>query len=87
MMNFFGRPVRASFILPMALLAARGFAQETAVTQQAPPAVEGTAASKMAAMSAAGIHVVKSPAEIGDAMAKLLGRSCWGKRSASFRVH
>jgi succinyl-CoA synthetase alpha subunit len=35
---------------------------------------EGTAASKMAAMSAAGIHVVKSPAEIGDAMAELLGR-------------
>ena len=35
---------------------------------------EGTAASKMAAMSAAGIHVVKSPAEIGDAMAALLGR-------------
>jgi succinyl-CoA synthetase alpha subunit len=29
----------------------------------------------MAAMSAAGIHVVKSPAEIGDAMAKLLGKS------------
>jgi succinyl-CoA synthetase alpha subunit len=36
---------------------------------------EGTAASKMAAMSAAGIHVVKSPAEIGDAMAKLLGKA------------
>ena len=35
---------------------------------------EGTAASKMAAMSAAGIHVVKSPAEIGDAMAELLGK-------------
>jgi succinyl-CoA synthetase alpha subunit len=35
---------------------------------------EGTAESKMAAMSAAGIHVVKSPAEIGDAMAKLLGK-------------
>jgi succinyl-CoA synthetase alpha subunit len=35
---------------------------------------EGTAASKMAAMSAAGIHVVKSPAEIGDAMAKLLSK-------------
>jgi succinyl-CoA synthetase alpha subunit len=35
---------------------------------------EGTAASKMAAMSAAGIHVVKSPAEIGDAMAALLGK-------------
>jgi succinyl-CoA synthetase alpha subunit len=33
---------------------------------------EGTAASKMAAMSAAGIHVVKSPAEIGDAMAEIL---------------
>jgi succinyl-CoA synthetase alpha subunit len=36
---------------------------------------EGTAASKMAAMAAAGITVVKSPAEIGDAMAKLLGKS------------
>jgi len=36
---------------------------------------EGTAASKMQAMAEAGIHVVKSPAEIGDAMAKLLGRA------------
>jgi succinyl-CoA synthetase alpha subunit len=35
---------------------------------------EGTAESKMAAMAAAGITVVKSPAEIGGAMAKLLGR-------------
>jgi len=35
---------------------------------------EGTAASKMAAMAAAGITVVKSPAEIGAAMAKLLGK-------------
>jgi succinyl-CoA synthetase alpha subunit len=35
---------------------------------------EGTAESKMAAMAAAGITVVKSPAEIGDAMAKLLGK-------------
>jgi succinyl-CoA synthetase alpha subunit len=35
---------------------------------------EGTAASKMAAMAAAGITVVKSPAEIGDAMARLLGK-------------
>jgi succinyl-CoA synthetase alpha subunit len=35
---------------------------------------EGTAESKMAAMSAAGITVVKSPAEIGDAMAKLLAK-------------
>lgn len=35
---------------------------------------EGTAESKMAAMEAAGIHVVKSPAEIGETMAKVLGR-------------
>jgi succinyl-CoA synthetase alpha subunit len=35
---------------------------------------EGTAASKMAAMEAAGITVVKSPADIGAAMARLLGR-------------
>ena len=36
---------------------------------------EGTAASKMAAMEAAGIHVVKSPAEMGSAMAVLLGKA------------
>ena len=36
---------------------------------------EGTAASKMAAMSAAGIHVVKSPAEMGEMMAKVLGKA------------
>ena len=36
---------------------------------------EGTAASKMAAMEAAGIHVVKSPAEMGSAMARLLGKA------------
>jgi succinyl-CoA synthetase alpha subunit len=35
---------------------------------------EGTAAEKMKAMEAAGIHVVKSPAEIGEAMARVLGR-------------
>ena len=35
---------------------------------------EGTAESKMAAMSAAGIHVVKSPADIGEMMAKVLGK-------------
>jgi succinyl-CoA synthetase alpha subunit len=35
---------------------------------------EGTAESKMAAMSAAGIHVVKSPAEIGAMMAQVLGK-------------
>ena len=36
---------------------------------------EGTAESKMAAMAAAGITVVKSPAEIGEAMARLLGKA------------
>ena len=36
---------------------------------------EGTAEEKMKAMSAAGIHVVKSPAEIGEAMARLLGKA------------
>ena len=36
---------------------------------------EGTAESKMAAMTAAGIHVVKSPAEIGATMAKVLGKA------------
>jgi len=36
---------------------------------------EGTAASKMAAMEAAGITVVKSPAEIGEAMARVLGKA------------
>ena len=36
---------------------------------------EGTAESKMAAMTAAGIHVVKSPAEIGETMARVLGRA------------
>ena len=36
---------------------------------------EGTAESKMQAMSEAGIHVVKSPAEIGETMARLLGRA------------
>jgi succinyl-CoA synthetase alpha subunit len=35
---------------------------------------EGTAAEKMIAMAAAGIHVVKSPAEIGEAMAGLVGK-------------
>ena len=35
---------------------------------------EGTAESKMEAMSAAGIHVVKSPADIGETMARVLGR-------------
>jgi succinyl-CoA synthetase alpha subunit len=33
---------------------------------------KGTAAEKMAAMQAAGIKVVKSPADIGEAMQALL---------------
>ena len=36
---------------------------------------QGTAADKMKAMENAGIHVVKSPAEIGETMAKVLGRA------------
>jgi succinyl-CoA synthetase alpha subunit len=36
---------------------------------------EGTAESKMAAMEAAGIHVVKSPADIGEIMARVLGKA------------
>ncbi len=36
---------------------------------------EGTAEQKMMAMSAAGIHVVKSPAEIGETVARVLGKS------------
>lgn len=35
---------------------------------------EGTAAEKMKAMEAAGIHVVKSPADIGQAVASILGK-------------
>jgi len=35
---------------------------------------KGTAEDKMKALSAAGIHVVKSPADIGEATAKLLGK-------------
>jgi succinyl-CoA synthetase alpha subunit len=36
---------------------------------------EGTAEEKMKAMTAAGIHVVKSPAEIGETMARVLGKA------------
>jgi succinyl-CoA synthetase alpha subunit len=36
---------------------------------------EGTAAEKMKAMEAAGITVVKSPAEMGETMARLLGKA------------
>ncbi len=34
---------------------------------------EGTAASKIAALQAAGIHVARSPADIGETVAKLIG--------------
>ncbi len=36
---------------------------------------QGTAAEKMASLTAAGIHVVESPAEIGAKMAQVLGRA------------
>src|SRR5580692_1712421 len=35
---------------------------------------EGTAASKMKAMEEAGIHVVKSPADIGEMLARVIGK-------------
>ena len=47
MINFFGRPLRASFTLPMALLAARARAQDVAPTP-VPPVSEVSAASKQA---------------------------------------
>jgi len=36
---------------------------------------QGTAADKMKAMAAAGIHVVVSPAEIGATLAKVIGKA------------
>ncbi len=36
---------------------------------------QGTAAEKMAALTAAGIHVVQSPAAIGEMVARVLGRA------------
>jgi succinyl-CoA synthetase alpha subunit len=36
---------------------------------------EGTAEEKMKAMTAAGIHVVKSPALLGETMAKVMGKA------------
>ena len=35
---------------------------------------KGTAAEKMAALATAGVHVVKSPAEMGEAVKRLVGR-------------
>jgi hypothetical protein len=41
---FSGRPVRTSFLLPLLLMAGRGFAQDAAVQQQSgPPATDGAA--------------------------------------------
>ena len=36
---------------------------------------QGTAAEKMKALTAAGIHVVQSPAEIGETVARVLGKA------------
>jgi succinyl-CoA synthetase alpha subunit len=36
---------------------------------------QGTAAEKMAALTAAGIHVVESPAAIGEKVAQVLGKA------------
>ena len=36
---------------------------------------QGTAADKMKALTAAGIHVVQSPALIGETMAKAMGKA------------
>jgi succinyl-CoA synthetase alpha subunit len=35
---------------------------------------EGTAASKMKAMADAGIHVVQSPAQMGETLARVIGK-------------
>jgi succinyl-CoA synthetase alpha subunit len=44
---------------------------------------KGTAKEKYAALRAAGIHTVQSPAEIGEAMARVLGKSKSGAKSAA----
>jgi len=41
---------------------------------------QGTAKEKYAALRAAGIHTVQSPAEIGETMARVLGKSSTGSR-------
>ena len=43
---------------------------------------QGTAAEKYAAMRAAGIHTVQSPAEIGETVAKMLSKKTHGKSTA-----
>jgi len=44
---------------------------------------KGTAKEKYAAMRAAGIHTVQSPAEIGETMARVLGKSKSGSKAAT----
>ena len=44
---------------------------------------KGTAADKFRALEAAGVHTVRSPAELGSSMAKLLARRQKGARRAS----
>src|SRR6202034_158951 len=43
---------------------------------------KGTAKEKYAALRAAGIHTVQSPAEIGETMARVLGKSLTGSNAA-----
>ena len=43
-----------------------------AMRARSSPAGKGTAAEKMAALTAAGVHVVKSPADIGAAVQEAL---------------
>ena len=61
-MIFFGRPPRTSLLLPMLLMAGRGFAQDAAMQQPVPPAVDGTAAvSKPVTPPAADSDAQKTP--------------------------
>jgi hypothetical protein len=46
---------------------------------------QGTAKEKYAALRAAGIHTVQSPAEIGQTMANVLGRSVRNSGSGASR--
>jgi hypothetical protein len=63
MMIFSGRPLRASFLLPMLLMAARGFAQDAAVEQQqsVPPATDAAAVPIKPAPPAADSDAQKPP--------------------------
>jgi succinyl-CoA synthetase alpha subunit len=43
---------------------------------------QGTAADKYKAMRAAGIHTVQSPADIGETLARVIGKKSGGKKAA-----